>query len=394
MERPDKPSIFAHLKAERREDAPAAPAYPRQDPSAPASVEVPALRAELYALRPEISELRSELGALGSGLAELRAGLADLRAGLDGLRGELEPVKTRLSAPPPPPPPPALPREAAARLEHCETALSDLGERLAGAERKAADAAPAKAFQEDLKTVELRVTDLGTAFAGLKRAISGESELAARLTQYEAALSDVKRGMQALQEAEKRELGSMASRDAVEAMSVKLSGAMSALEEMKKGFASRSEEFSSIGAECRKALGEMRGYVKNAEQKPLSERFDEYLRDAVSQLSARVTAMETDMHAGHAELAGRLSANEVLYEKIFLEAEQRVKQGVAAEIKGLQDDSRWLRENVVKMTDLYTVVMERKMRLLEGKYAAFEAISRRMDDIDEALKRREGGARL
>ena len=155
---------------------------------------------------------------------------------------------------------------------------------------------------------------------------------------------------------------------------------------MKSRLSLYSEEFSGVERGCRKALGEMQGYVKSAEQKPMAEKFDEYLKESVARLSDRLAEAETAMHAGLAELSGRLTANEILYKKIFTEAEERLRKSVEPELKSVDGQLKWLRENMIRLSDDYTVVAERKMRALEGKYAAFEAIARRMDAIDAALK--------
>ena len=312
------------------------------------------------------------------------------------LRAELEALKARFAASfqPPPPPPQKPPRELIARLERYEAVLDELRGRVARAETGVEAAASGAASGGDLKNVELRVADLTEAFDGLKRALSGESELAARLASYEAALSDMKASLDSAREAEKRELSAMAPRAELEPLRVSLSAASTGLEEIKKDLLRYAGDFASVESECRKALGEMQGFAKSLAQKPLQARFDDYMKGSLSRTNAKLCELETALHSGISELAGRLNSNEVLYEKVFMEAEQRVKDGVAPEIKAFREEIKWLRENVIKMTDLYTVVLERKMRLLEGKYSAFEAISGRMESIEEALKEARREERL
>jgi hypothetical protein len=296
-------------------------------------------------------------------------------------------------APPPPlpnPPPPPLPPRADAellrRLERAEAVIEELRRQAAAAEEEARTRAAKAASKDEIKNMELRMSDLATSFDGLKRTFAREGGLAARLDQAESALAEIKTRQPGLEARLKTSLEALAPREELDALRVNLSAAAGALDEMKKRFAQYSEEFSGVERECHKALGEVRGYVKSAQEKPLTEKFDEYLKESVSKLGAKLAEVETSMHAGLAEMSGKLTAGEILYNKIFTEAEERLKKSVEPELKSVDGQLKWLRENMIRLSDDYTVVAARKMRVLEGKYAAFEAIARRMDAIDAALK--------
>lgn len=295
--------------------------------------------------------------------------------------------------PPPPPgrlPPPPLPPMANAdllrRLERAESVIEDLRRQAAAAEEEGRERAGKSASKEDLKNIDLRMSDLAAAYDGLGRAFAREAELAARLELAEAAVAEFKTQLPGQQLQLKTKLDVLAPKEEVDALRVSVSGAAAALEEMKKNFARYAEEFSGVERECRKALGEMQGYVKSEQEKPLAAKFDDYLKESVARLSDKLAEVETAMHAGLAEMSGKLLAGEVLYKKIFTEAEERLRKSVEPELKSMDGQLKWLRENLIRLSDDYTVVAERKMRALEGKYSAFEAIARRMDAIDAALK--------
>lgn len=297
-------------------------------------------------------------------------------------------------APPPPPPgrlpPPPLPPMANVdllrRLERAESVIEDLRRQAAAAEEEAKERAAKAASKDELKNIDLRMSDLAAAYDGLGRAFAREAELAARLELAEGALAEFKTQLPGQQLQLKTKLDVLAPKEEVDALRVNVSGAAAALEGLKQRFAQYAEEFSGVERECRKALGEMQGYVKSAQEKPLTEKFDDYLKESVARLSDKLAEVETAMHAGLAELSGKLLAGEVLYKKIFTEAEERLRKGVEPELKSMDGQLKWLRENMIRLSDDYTVVAERKMRALEGKYSAFEAIARRMDAIDASLK--------
>ncbi len=283
---------------------------------------------------------------------------------------------------PPPLPPPSADAALRGRLERAETQLEELRGRLDPA------GGPAGA---GLRDVGQRLAGLEASVEGLKRTFASEGELAARLAQAESALASLRTAFDGQNRRLGLELDSRAGRDAVDGMRVELSAALSSIDEMKISLAQSTDELSSLGSECRRALGEAQGMLKAAEQNRGAALFDEHLREVVARLGARLSEMETAVHAGLAELSGRLKANEVLYQKMFSGAEERLAKSVEPQLKGIEGQLRWLRENLIRLSDDYAVVTERKIRALEAKYSAFEAISRRMDAIDAALKK---GGRL
>ncbi|OIO02348.1 MAG: hypothetical protein COX65_04895 [Elusimicrobia bacterium CG_4_10_14_0_2_um_filter_56_8] len=312
--------------------------------------------------------------------------LAGLEAAVLALQSELDAVKNRPAPQAAPLPPTVGGEEFAFRLARTEQTLEQLRKQLAADEESAASRAGKAVSKDEVKNIDLRITDLAASLEGLGRAFAREGELAARLERAEAAIGEIKTLQPGQQSQIRASLDALAPREEVDALRVNVSGALESLEEMKSRLSLYSEEFSGVERGCRKALGEMQGYVKSAEQKPMAEKFDEYLKESVARLSDRLAEAETAMHAGLAELSGRLTANEILYKKIFTEAEERLRKSVEPELKSVDGQLKWLRENMIRLSDDYTVVAERKMRALEGKYAAFEAIARRMDAIDAALK--------
>ncbi|OGS13589.1 MAG: hypothetical protein A2234_04530 [Elusimicrobia bacterium RIFOXYA2_FULL_58_8] len=156
-------------------------------------------------------------------------------------------------------------------------------------------------------------------------------------------------------------------------------------EDVKQKFASYAEEFSAVERECRASLGSMKGYVKAAENDPLAGRFDNYLKDSVASLAGKLADAEVSMHAALAGLAGRLNANEALYGRMFTEAEERLKKSLIPEIRQLSDRITAVSSDVGWLKDEYQIVMARKIRALEGKYSAFDAISEHMSVISEEV---------
>lgn len=231
-----------------------------------------------------------------------------------------------------------------------------------------------------------RISELAASLESLKRAIAHEEALAARVGAAEAALAELKASLTGQRARLETELGSAAHKDTVDALRVGQAAALSSLEEMKADFKRYSGELEALRSECRKALGEAQGLAKVAARNQASVQMDEFLRDSVGRLGDKMAELETAMHAGLSELAARFNANEVLYNKMFSTAEERFRKDIGPQLKDLEERLRWLRDNVLKLSDDYTVVAERRMRALEAKYSAFEAIARRMNDIDAALK--------
>ena len=103
-------------------------------------------------------------------------------------------------APPPPPPgrlpPPPLPPMANVdllrRLERAESVIEDLRRQAAAAEEEAKERAAKAASKDEVKNIDLRMSDLAAAYDGLGRAFAREGELAARLELAENALAEFK----------------------------------------------------------------------------------------------------------------------------------------------------------------------------------------------------------
>lgn len=308
--------------------------------------------------------------------------------------------------PPPPPPPPAPSPEPAAeisagpaafpseqpaalgtlalRMDRAEALIVDLQGRLAGAPAAEISAVPAE--PPAVPPAAGQLAGLEAAVDGLKRAVSREEELAARLERAEADLAGLRSAVEGQRSHVETELDLTARRDSVEALRVNVAAALSSAEEMKLLFAQYSEEISAARSECRKALGEAQGFAKAAAVGGAQGKLDAFVKDTLARLGARMAELETAMHAGLSELSARFSANEVVYGKMFSAAEERLGKAFEPKLKDIEGQLRWLRESVIRLSDDYTVVAERKMKALEAKYSAFEAISRRMDAIDAALK--------
>lgn len=299
--------------------------------------------------------------------------------------GELPPPPAPQAPAPPPPPSPEA--ELRGRLERAEAWIEALYRMYNESAESAQLRVEKAASKDDLKNTERKIFDLSSSVDGLKRTFAREGELAARLEAAESSLAGLKTSLEGQQGRAKAGLEALATKDELDALRVSASGNAAALDEMKKRFAQFSEEFSGVERECRKALGEAQGYARAAAQHPVAAQFEEYLKESVSRLGAKVGEVETALHAGLAEISGRMTASEVLYKKMFAAAEENLKKSVEPQLKDLEGQLRWLRENLVRLSDDYAVVTERKIRALEAKTSAFEAMARRMDAIDAAMKK-------
>lgn len=289
--------------------------------------------------------------------------------------------------PPPPPPAPAAEEAFRERLERAEEWIAALHKQLTDAAAGERERAAKAVSKDELKLAELKISDVAASVDGLQRTFAREGELAARLEGVEGGLAELRTLLAGQQSRLKKEFDAMAPKDELGALRVSIFGALNAMEEMKKTFSQYAEEFSGVERECRKALGEAQGYAKAAAQGPAAPQFNEYLKDAVARLSAKLGEVETALHAGMAEVGGKMTANEVLYKKMFAAAEENLVKSVEPRLKDLDGQLRWLRENLLRVSDDFTVVTERKIRALEAKASAFDSIARRMDAIDAALKK-------
>ncbi len=154
------------------------------------------------------------------------------------------------------------------------------------------------------------------------------------------------------------------------------------------GFAVRMERAENLIAELKALVSSQQAQLnKNAEQRIVTDGLTEYRNDLIMGMNARIAEAENNMRLSLADMSARLTGSEAVYRKMFSDAESLVRKSTGGELASLDDQLKRLRESVVWLTDEYKIVIERKIRALEGKGAAFEAIARRMDTIDAALKK-------
>jgi hypothetical protein len=215
-----------------------------------------------------------------------------------------------------------------------------------------------------------------------------QPELLSRLERQEAGIADIKAGLESCQTLAKR-LETYISRNDLESVKFSVSETLAEFETIQRKLSGYTEEFSGIEQECRRSVGEMRGYVKNVSQKLVADRFDEYLKESVSRLSPRLAELEKTMHAGLADLSSRLMSDEVLYGKILAEAEGNLRKGLEPDMTAFRGQLKGLGEKIAWLVDEQNIVTERRVRALEARSSAFNAISARMDTLEK-----EQGARI
>jgi hypothetical protein len=208
-----------------------------------------------------------------------------------------------------------------------------------------------------------------------------DPQFMSRLESSEAGLADLKANLAAYQALVKKRLETPASKDEVESVSFSVAEALSQFEAARRSLSEYTEEFSGIEQECRKSLGEMRGHIRNISQKLVADRFDAHLKESVSRLDARLAELEKAMYAGLADLAGRLISNEALYGKILAAAEERLKKVLEPDLEAVNGRLRGMSEKITWLMDEHNIVMERRLRALEAKSSAFDAISVRLDTL-------------
>jgi len=157
-------------------------------------------------------------------------------------------------------------------------------------------------------------------------------------------------------------------------------------EDLQRKFASYAADFTAIERECRTSLGTIKGYVQTAGKFPLSEKYDEYLKDSITRLTAKQAAAEIALHESVAKLAGRLNGNEALYGKMFSDAEQRLKMAMAPELKQLEARIADVNNDAAWLKDEFKMVVSLKIKALEGKYSAFEAMSAHLKILTEDIR--------
>lgn len=309
-----------------------------------------------------------------------------MRGELDSLRAEIEALKNRPVVELPPPPAEGE-GDFSFRLGRAEGLLEEMRQTFSSLEEASRSRIEKAATRDELKNFDLRLSDLGMMMENLKRTFAREGEISARLDQAEASVTELKTAIEGQQAQIKSGMEALAPAEELDALRVGLSGAAAGVEDVKRRFAQFAAEFTAIEKQCHKALGEAQGLAKAAAQDQGTVQFDEYLKETVSRLNEKLAEAETAMHAGLTELSGRIKANEVLYKKMFTESEERLRKSVEPQIKSIEGQLGWLRENLLRLSDDYATVTERKIKALEAKYSAFEVIARRMDAIDAALKK-------
>lgn len=314
-----------------------------------------------------------------------------LAAEVATLRKELAELRARPPSPDLPPPPPGTGEEFAFRLGRLERVVEEVRSGAAARDGAVELWLSKSVSREDFKDLSLQVSDLAYILDTLKSSFSREKELDARLLAAENSVKEMKTSVNGARAERKLEMGTMAHKDELDALNVRVSSSQASLDDVKLSLSQYAGELTAVERECGRMLGEAQGMLKAAAQDSGPRQFDEHLREVVSRLNAKLAEVETAMHAGLTELSGRLNAGEVLYRKIFADAEERLAKSIEPKLGNIEGQLRWLRENLLRLSDDYAVVTERKVRALEAKYSAFEAISRRMDAIDAALKK---GGRL
>lgn len=254
---------------------------------------------------------------------------------------------------------------------------------------KTSEPPPARGRPENdakVAALEVSIKALQTEIAALKQAVSRppappppppaktDPELLARIERSETGLIEIKKLLDS-------------SKEDVATVNFKIADTITALEAAHHRLSAYTEEFSGIEQECRKSLGEMQGYLKNVSQKLVAQRLDDHLKDSVTRLSGRLSDIEKAMYASLGDLSSRLMSDEVLYGKIFSEAEERMRKGLAPDIQAINGQLKGIGEKVTWLMDEYNIVMERKIRVLDAKYSAFDALSARVEMLGEALSR-------
>jgi len=263
----------------------------------------------------------------------------------------------------------------------------------------AAASCPSLPRQENTARVaglEASIKAMQAEIAALKRDASrpqppsqakkADDDIAQRLARLEKYVTEIGAYITGQQGGPNQGAGGPASKGDLETVKSDISRAYAFFESVKRGLSQYTAEFSNIESECRKSLGEMQGYAKNIDAKLVAERFDDYLKDSVTRMNARLAELEKTMHTGLSDLSSRLMTDEVLYRKIFTDAEERLRKGLEPDLSATKAQLKFLSSKVTWLMEEYTIVMERKMRALEVKYSAFDILSARIDTVNEALK--------
>jgi len=351
--------------------------------------------------------------------AENDARVAGLEASVQALQSEVAALKQAASRPqpPPPPPPPSMPakqdKDLILRLERSENGLLEfktmfseyrsqmkkhleiMASKNEGSENGLLEFKTM--FSEYRSRMEKYLEIIASKNEGSENGLlefkTMFSEYRSQMKKYLEIIASKNEELAAVKMMSSENLSAFETmmkrtvNEELEGVKVMVSEKLAAFEAMRKRTVSEyTAEFSGIERECRKSLGEVRGYLENVAQKLVAERFDDYLKDSVARLSGKVADVEKAMHTGLADLSSRLMSDEVLYGKIFVESEDRLRKGLEPDMQAVNGQLKSLREKLTWLTEEYSIVMERKMRALEVKYSAFDVISARMDTINEAMR--------
>jgi DNA-binding FrmR family transcriptional regulator len=218
-----------------------------------------------------------------------------------------------------------------------------------------------------------------------------DPETAARLARSEGGLEELKNSVETMRELVATLSKPPATKEDLEKVGLNIDDTLASFEAMQRKLAGYAGEFGGIEQECRKSLGEMRGCLRNVTQKIMSERLDAHLKESVSRLADRIADVETAMHAGLGDLSSRLMSDKVLYEKIFAEAEERLRKVLEPDMEAVRGRLKNLSDRIVWLTDEYNIVIERKIRALEAKYSAFDAMAARLEAISGIVLPEKGG---
>lgn len=426
---PDNGSLFSKYKkknssGEGAAPAPAAqavpaaappPVYPVPQAAPQESPRIAALEAAVEALRKELSEVRTGTAAppvvrlalppeLAERLTRSEAAVVELKrelaaqreqlrsylescvskeaakageARLAGLEADLSALAGSVAAD----------NAMAVRVERSEAAFLELKRELAAQRGALRDYLERSVPKDALAAVEGRISGLEISVAELSGDAGAESALTLRLEKNETAISELDRKLASACAGIERKLAALPDGEKLAGLRAEFGSVLADFENMRKSVAAYAEEFSGIERECRKALGDVQGYARSVAQRTVETGFESYLKDSVARLASKLAEVETSLRGALADVSGRLASGEALSKMLIASAEENLRKAVDPATKALESQIAGLREKVVWLTDEYKIVMERKIRALEGQKGAFEAISRRMDSIGQELQK-------
>ena len=341
----------------------------------------------------------------------------ELLARLDRSEKMITELRQELSAhkavPPPPPPPPVPYKELLARQEGSEKMIADLRQELSLPDKELlARQERSEKMLADLRQ-ELSIHSSAPIPPPVVITAAPDKELVLHLERSEKIIAELRGELASQRELFRSALNEGLTREDLKKADFKIDDVAGAVAKLKGGILDQAADFSAtkrkveetlkdfedisrrvsgftsgfaeIEHSCRLALGEVQGCVKQIARKAGDGKFDQSVRESVARLQDKIAGLEKALYAGLGDLSGRLMADEVLYRKIFSEAEERVKKGLAPEMMAVANKFKELEGKVGWLTEEYDIVMKRKIRALEAKYSAYEAISVKLDAIGEAV---------